>query len=230
MTNYSIAITSDTVCPWCYVGLRRLQSAISTHQTTYPSDTFTTTWYPFYLNPDSPAPGVDKQELYASKFGAQRTQMMQMHLSRLAQPLGITFAFGGKTGNTRDSHRVVALAHKQGGSRLQNAVMEEFFKAYFEVNEDISDREVLVRRAGMAGMKEDEVKAYLESGEGGKEVDQEVAMAKRRFVGGVPDFVVNERYEVQGAEEPDAFLEIFERIRKESGNANGGVVGRGESC
>jgi len=230
MTNYSIAITSDTVCPWCYVGLRRLQSAISTHQKSYPSDTFTTTWYPFYLNPDSPAPGVDKQELYASKFGAQRTQMMQMHLSRLAQPLGINFAFGGKTGNTRDSHRVVALALKQGGSGLQNAVMEEFFKAYFEANEDISEREVLIRRAGRAGMKEEEVKAYLESVEGGKEVDQEVAMAKRRFVGGVPDFVVNERYEVQGAEEPDAFLEIFERIRKEGGHSNGGVVGKGESC
>ncbi|GAB7341068.1 hypothetical protein MBLNU457_7388t1 [Dothideomycetes sp. NU457] len=230
MTNYTITITSDTVCPWCYVGLRRLQSAINTHQSTYPSDKFTTTWLPFYLNPDSPAPGIDKQAVYAAKFGAQRTQMMQAHLSRLAAPLGIKFAFGGKTGNTRDSHRVIALAHKKGGPELQNRVVEEFFRAYFEVNEDISDREVLVRWAAKAGMMEKEVRTYLESGEGGEQVDREVAMAKRRFVGGVPDFVVNERYEVQGAEEPDAFLDIFERIRKESGSADGGVVAKGESC
>lgn len=156
--------------------------------------------------------------------------MMQQHLSRLAQPLGINFAFGGKTGNTRDSHRVIALAHESGGTELQNAVVEEFFKAYFEANEDISEREVLVRRAARAGMKEEDVRTYLESGEGGEEVDREVAAAKSRFVGGVPDFVVNGRYEVQGAEEPDAFLDIFERIRKESGGAEGGVVAKGESC
>lgn len=230
MTNYSISITSDTVCPWCYVGLRRLQSAISTHKRSYPTDTFTTTWHPFYLNPDAPTPGVDKATVYAAKFGAQRTHMMQQHLSRLAQPLGINFAFGGKTGNTRDSHRVVNLALQKGGPELQNAVMEEFFKAYFEVNEDISDREMLIRRAGDAGLDQEEVRRYLESGEGAEEVDREVAMAKRRFVSGVPDFVVNDRYEVQGAEEPDAFLDIFERIRKEGGGANGGVVASGQTC
>ena len=73
MTKYQIDIVSDTVCPWCYVGKNRLDKAIELHRKSNPEDTFETTWYPFYLNPDAPK-SIDKQEYYERKFGPQRTQ------------------------------------------------------------------------------------------------------------------------------------------------------------
>jgi len=73
MTKYQIDVVSDTVCPWCYVGKNRLDAAIEQHKATNPDDTFETTWYPFYLNPDAPK-SVDKNSYYQAKFGAQRTQ------------------------------------------------------------------------------------------------------------------------------------------------------------
>ena len=73
MTNFKIDIVSDTVCPWCYVGKNRLEKAIEKHKSSNPDDTFTTSWFPFYLNPDAPK-SIDKEEYYHRKFGAQRTQ------------------------------------------------------------------------------------------------------------------------------------------------------------
>ncbi|KAJ9621535.1 hypothetical protein H2203_007022 [Taxawa tesnikishii (nom. ined.)] len=223
MTQYDIQIVSDTVCPWCYVGRARLNLAIKQHQQSHPSDTFTTSWSPFYLNPTAPTPGVDKQTHYEAKFGAQRTRMMQQHLSRLGGQLGINFAFGGKTGNTRDSHRLIQLG-KTKGLETQDKVVRALFESYFERNEDITSREVL-----------EEAREWLESGKGGEEVDREVGDAQRRFVSGVPNFTINGRFEIQGAEEPDAFLDAFERIRRDEerkGANKGGkeVLGDAPAC
>jgi predicted DsbA family dithiol-disulfide isomerase len=221
MTKYNISIVSDTVCPWCYVGKNRLELAIKQHRTTHPDDTFTTSWHPFYLNPDSPKVSTDKQALYAAKFGAQRTQVMQAHLARLGKDIGINFKYGGRTGNTRDSHRLIQLG-KTKGEAVQTRVVEELFAAYFENEEDITERETLVRRGVQAGLEEKEVREWLESGAGGEEVDREVTEAKRKFVTGVPNFTINGRYEVQGAEEPAKFLEIFSDIKGTEGSGNTG--------
>ncbi|KAI7162517.1 WD40 repeat-like protein [Hortaea werneckii] len=223
MTNYKIDIVSDTVCPWCYVGKNRLDKAIEAHKQTNPSDTFSTTWYPFYLNPDAPK-SVDKQSYYEKKFGAQRTQVMQGHLARLGSQVGINFAFGGRTGNTRDSHRLVQLA-KTKGEGMQTKVIEQLFNAYFEVNEDITDQEVLIQRGIKAGLDEQEVRDWMVNGKGGPEVDKEVAMAQQKFVTGVPNFTINGKYEVQGAEEPAAFLQIFGEVKDTVEGQNGSKVG-----
>ncbi len=113
--------------------------------------------------------------------------MMQGHLSRLGKQVGIDFAFGGKTGNTRDSHRLIQLA-KTKGEDMQTKVVEQLFNSYFEVNEDITDREVLIKRGAAAGLEEAEVRDWLESDKGGPEVDREVAEAQRKFISGVPNF------------------------------------------
>lgn len=196
MTHYNIEIISDVVCPWCYVGKNRLDIAMNQHKSTNPSDTFTTTWAPFYLNPDSPKQSVDKQELYERKFGAQRTQMMQIRLAQIGSQIGINFAFGGKTGNTRDAHRIIQLA-KTKSEATQTRVVEELFNAYFEKNEDITDHRVLAQRAVQGGLDEAEVKEWLDSDKGGSGVDREVNSAQRRFVSGVPNFTVNGQFEVQ---------------------------------
>ncbi|KAF2718492.1 thioredoxin-like protein [Polychaeton citri CBS 116435] len=227
MTNYTIAITSDTVCPWCYVGKNRLDSAIASHKRQHPDDTFAVSWHPFYLNPDA-ASSIDKQAFYVSKFGTQRTSMMQAHLARLGAQVGIKFAFGGKTGNTRDSHRVIQMGKAKGGDEGQGRVVEELFKAYFENEEDITSRGVLVRRAVAAGLDEAEVEDWLDSGKGGDEVDSEVKAARASFVGGVPNFRINGAYEIQGAEEPGTFLEVFKEIKDKG--IGGGVVAGENTC
>ncbi|KAK5131561.1 hypothetical protein LTR08_000816 [Meristemomyces frigidus] len=211
MTNYKIDIVSDTVCPWCYVGKNRLDQAIRSHQQSNPSDTFTTTWYPYYLNPNAPK-SIDKQTLYESKFGAQRTAVMQGHLAKLGKQVGIDFAFGGRTGNTRDSHRLVQLA-KTKGEAMQTKVMEQLFNAYFECEEDITTREVLIARGVKGGLEEQEVRAWMESDRGGPEVDKEVAQAQRKSISGVPNFTVNGQFVISGAEEPATFLQVFGEVK-----------------
>jgi len=95
---------------WCYVGKKRLEKAISVYKEKHPdsNDTFSTTWFPFYLNPDAPK-SIDKVQMYNSKFGEARTKMIWDRLIALGKDEGINFVFGGKTGNTRDSHRLGQL-------------------------------------------------------------------------------------------------------------------------
>ncbi|TPR08357.1 Cytochrome P450 family protein [Aspergillus niger] len=207
MTNFNIQIISDTVCPWCYVGFRRLTRAITTHKATHPADTFTLTWHAFYLNPNSPSfPGLDKTEYYKSKFGADRASAIFDRLGAVGQSEGIKFSFGGRTGNTRDSHRLMWYAGQKekidtekkddnviGG--LQTRVAEKLFRAYFEEEKNVTDREVL---------------------EGGKEVDLEAEKARRQLVTGVPYYMIQGQYAVEGADEPETFLEVFEQVKRSS--------------
>ncbi|OQO01159.1 hypothetical protein B0A48_13402 [Cryoendolithus antarcticus] len=221
MTKYNISVVSDTVCPWCYVGKNRLDLAIKQHKTSFPDDTFAISWLPFYLNPDAPK-SVDKAAYYASKFGEQRTQVMFGHLARLGKQVGIDFKFAGKTGNTRDSHRLIQLG-KTKGEDVQTRVVEQLFNAYFEANEDITTTPVLIARGVKAGLDESEVKSWLEEGKGGPEVDREVKQAQQSFVTGVPNFTINGRHEVQGAEEPAAFLQVFGEVK----DMEDGSLGKG---
>lgn len=210
MAHYKIDIVSDTVCPWCYVGKNRLDLAIKQHQAKNPSDTFETTWYPFYLNPDAPK-SVDKQEYYVRKFGPQRTEMMQKHLAQVGKQVGIDFGFEGKTGNTRDSHRLIQLA-KTKGPEMQTKVVESLFNSYFEANEDITDKEVIIKRGAQAGLDESEAREWINSDKGGPEVDREVIEAQSKMISGVPNFTINGQFDIQGAQEPMAFLQVFGKV------------------
>nr|POE47923.1 diphthine methyltransferase [Quercus suber] len=211
MTAYTIDIVSDTVCPWCYVGKNRLDAAIAQHKASNPADSFITRWHPFYLNAQAPR-SVSKQSYYEQKFGAERTKVMQAHLARLGKQAGINFSFGGKIGNTRDSHRLIQLGLLKG-EQVQTKVVEQLFNAYFEKEEDITNPEVLIKRGVAAGLDEAEVKDWIRSDKGGAEVDKESALAQRKSIGGVPNFTINGKYEVQGADEPAVFLQIFEEVK-----------------
>ncbi|KAK3076716.1 hypothetical protein LTS18_012247 [Coniosporium uncinatum] len=228
-TAINIKIVSDTVCPWCYVGKKRLERGISLFRTAHPNQPvqFNTTWSPFYLDPTAPLEGEDKQERYARRFGSQRTAMMFQRLAQIGKDEGIDFKFGGRTGNTRDSHRLVQLG-KTKGSEMQTRVIEELFAAYFENERDITSRDVL-REAGLkAGLEEKEVEQWLGSDEGGEAVDKEVEEAQEGFISGVPYFSVEGRYHLEGAQEPEAFVDVFERILTQKGEKADGKVG--ESC
>jgi predicted DsbA family dithiol-disulfide isomerase len=261
MTNFKIQIISDTICPvrtlllsphrpyyipsprsylpslpqWCYVGYRRLSRAITAHKANNPTDTFTLTWNTFYLNPALPDfPGVNKAEMYTVKFGPERMAAIFSRLSSVGEGEGIKFNFGGNTGKTRDSHRLLwfagqleekkssnspstsADASAVGG--LQTRVAEKLFRAYFEDEKNITDPRVLLEAGVEAGLDREAVKKFLDSEEGGAEVDSEAKVASRRLVTGVPYFSIQGKYSVEGADEPETFLEVFKQV-KEDGNA-----------
>lgn len=203
-----------TNIPQCYMGKKRLESGISLYKSAHPdnNDTFTITWYPYYLDPNAPTVGVDKRAFYKSRFGESQSAMMFARMEALGKAVGINFRFGGKTGATRDSHRLLQLG-KTKGADMQNNVVEQFFEAYFEKEEDITSHEVLVRRAVRAGLEEEEVKGWLDSGAGGDEVDREVEEARSKRITGVPYFTVQGYHNIEGAQDAEGFARVFESIK-----------------
>ena len=138
-------------------------------------------------------------------------------LTAVGKEVGINFSFGGKTGNTRDSHRLIQLG-KTKGNDVQTRVVEELFTAYFEREQDITSHAVL-REAGVrAGLPEEEVKSWLETDKGGPEVDKEVMEAQIRGVSGVPSFVLQDKYEIGGAQDPESFVSVFEKVKEMEGS------------
>lgn len=177
---------ADTCAAWCYVGKKRLEKGIAAYKEKHPesNDIFSTSWFPFYLDPSAPK-SIDKQERYESKFGKERTAMMQQRLSQIGKAEGIIFKYGGRTGNTRDSHRLIQLG-KTKGPQVQTRVIEELFAAYFENEKDITRQDILIEAGVKAGLEEKEAREWLESGKGGPEVDREVQDAVEQNISGVP--------------------------------------------
>ncbi|KAI1441354.1 DSBA oxidoreductase [Annulohypoxylon stygium] len=216
MTNIRIKIVSDTVCPWCYIGKKRVDKAIDLYRKVYPGakdDTFTITWAPFYLDPTSPKVGVPITDRMVQRFGPERLAALQQRLTTIGREEGINFSFRGKVGNTRDSHRVIQLG-KIKGNEVENRVVLELFKSYFEGEGDITSHDTLIDAAEKAGLDKAEVKEWLDTGKGGKEVDEEVQEAVAKDIHGVPHFTVQGKYEVDGAQDAQAFLEAFSRVKE----------------
>ena len=139
---------------------------------------------------------------------------MQERLAQLGKSDGIDFKFGGKTGNTRDSHRLIQLG-KAKSPAVQTRVVEELFAAYFENEKDITSHDVLVDAGVKAGLNAAEVKEWLGSGKGGPEVDKEVQEAYEQSISGVPNFTIQDQFEIGGAQEPADFVRLFERVKKQ---------------
>jgi predicted DsbA family dithiol-disulfide isomerase len=156
--------------------------------------------------------GLDKTTLYKAKFGEDRAAMIFNRVTQAGAEVGIKFKFGGRTGNTRNSHRLMQLG-KSKSAEVQTRVVEELFEAYFEKEQDITSLEVLKTAGVKAGLDENEVMEWLKSDKGGKQVDEEVMEARMERITGVPNYTVNGRYEVGGAQDPQVFLSLFEKIK-----------------
>ncbi|KAI1174755.1 DSBA-like thioredoxin domain-containing protein [Nemania sp. FL0916] len=218
MTNFNIKIVSDTVCPWCYVGKKRLDRAIELYRKTYTSgrdDTFTVTWAPFYLDPTSPTVGVPVMERMTEKFGNERLAMIRQRLAMIGQEEGINFTFAGRTGNTRDSHRLIQLG-KTKGNDVENRVVAELFKTYFESDGDITSHATLVSAGEKAGLVTGEIKDWLETGKGGAEVDKEVQEAYANGISGVPNITIEGRHTINGAQDAEVIMAAFAKIKETS--------------
>jgi predicted DsbA family dithiol-disulfide isomerase len=251
MTHYNITITSDIVCPWCYIGHTRLNKAITTHKATYPNDTFHLSYKPFYLNPASqvshthtrnnpppppfPIPSIPRREAYAAKFGTARAAQLETMMQRTAASEGLHFKFGGMTGPSRNGHRLVRYAQTHGGEDAQNATMLGLWRRYFEEEVDITTLETLIEVGVEAGLGTAvEVREFLVKGEGAEDVDFEAEEARAKGISGVPFYEIQDAFEVSGAQEPRAFLQLFKRWKegeeKEKGNGNGAERKGGDAC
>jgi predicted DsbA family dithiol-disulfide isomerase len=198
------------------VGKKRLERAIQTYRRDVPdgaNDTFSISWHPFYLDPTLPRSGIDRKEHLLKKFGPERMAMASAHLKTLGEAEGIKFSFGGKIGNTRDAHRLVQLA-KTKSNEMENRLISTMFRSHFEEDADITSQDALVAMGEEAGLDRAEVEQWLEEGKGGQEVDREVEEAYSDGIHGVPRFIINNRYDVEGAQDVQTFVDIFVRAKK----------------
>ena len=212
----TIDIVSDTVCPWCFIGKRRLEKALAE---VAPGTDIRIAWRPFQLNPDMPEGGVDRKEYLEAKFGGETgAKKVYDAINQAGASEDIAFNFPGipRTPNTVNSHRLI---EKSGHDGKQDAVVEALFKAYFLDGRDIGDVEELTKIAVEAGMDEAETRSYLESDEDVQRVRDEDAMARRMGIQGVPCFILNRKYAVSGAQDPEVFLRAFAQIAAEGEEA-----------
>ena len=214
MTNrIAIDIVSDAVCPWCFIGKRRLEAALAR----LPADVDVAIgWRPFQLNPDMPAEGMDRKTYLATKFGGdERAKDIYARVSDAASSSGLALDFRkiGRTPNTVNAHRLIGFAGRTG---KQDAVVEALFQAYFQEGRDIGDLATLTDVATACGLNAETVRRYLDSDEDTERVRAEDAMARRMGIQGVPCFIFNRKYAVSGAQEPEVFLQVFEALQKEA--------------
>lgn len=213
MPNYDITIISDTVCPHCYLGRARLERTISLFRKTVPgasASTFTIRWHAYQLKKDAPEGekhSISMQDAVVHRFGPGRFAAKQARMAQLGESEGFNFTFAGRIGNTRDSHRVVQLGRAKGGHDMEDRVMKEVMRMFFEEGGDITSWADLVAAAYKAGIPPSETRQWLEAGMGGDEVDKEVSAAENMGVHGVPKFVINGKFEVDGADDVTAFFE-----------------------
>jgi predicted DsbA family dithiol-disulfide isomerase len=203
----TIDIVSDVVCPWCYVGKRRLEKALAAFQGRCE---FSVHWHPFELNPTMPAGGMERERYREAKFGSkQRSEELDARLVAVGQEEGITFAFDRlkRTPNTLDAHRLIRLGAAAG---CEDQMVEALFVAYFTRGIDLTDRKDLLAIATSVGLDGNTVGAHLESQAGIAEVRSAEEAAHARQIQGVPHFTIGTS-ELAGAQPPAAFLELFER-------------------
>jgi predicted DsbA family dithiol-disulfide isomerase len=207
-----IDVVSDVVCPWCYIGKRRLEKAIDRLKDEID---FEVEYHPFELNPDTPKEGVNHKEYLIKKFGGEaRYQQLTNHVVDVAKQEGLNFNFSDatKTPNTLDAHRLIAFARKQG---KQLEMKEALMSAYFEKRTDLTEPKNLIALATQLGMNAEDVKTFLESNELEAEVKMEEQLNQKRGISGVPFYIINNKYGVSGAQPTEDFMQVFTEVGSE---------------
>jgi predicted DsbA family dithiol-disulfide isomerase len=205
----TIDVVSDVVCPWCYLGKKRLEAALA--EAPQP---VALRWRPYQLDPTIPASGLDRAEYMTAKFGASsRLQTVHDNLVRLGEEVGLPFAFDKikRAPNTLDAHRLVRWAHSAGA---EDRVVDRLFKAYFVEGRDIGDRGVLIDIARECGLDTQLVDRLLAEDADVDLVRAEIAQAQAIGVSGVPFFIFAGRLGVPGAQDPSMLLRAMAQARQ----------------
>lgn len=202
-----IDIFFDLICPWCFIGKRRMETALALR----PDLAAELSWQPFQLNPDMPVNGMPRKAYLDAKFGgAEHAGQVYAMIQETAAKDGIDLHIDkiSKTPNTLDGHRLVRLFQRNGGDVAD--LVERIFAAYFQDGADIGRHDVLADRAADCGERREAIVRFLEGDEDRNAVLAIDHAARQMGIQGVPCFVIDRRFAVSGAQEPSAFLPVFD--------------------
>lgn len=211
----TIDVWSDVICPWCYIGKRRFDAGLAQSRIDHPDVHFEVTYRPYQLDPTA-APGVSGPviDAYAKKFGGpERAREIIDHVSRTAADVGLDFRMDiAQRANTLLAHRLLWLAAQPGSPTTQDAMKERLLQAYFTDGAHIGDVDALADCAADVGFDHDDVVAFLDSDRGIVEVDAELRFAHENGITAVPTYVLNGMWAVPGAQEPDTFTQVLDKM------------------
>jgi predicted DsbA family dithiol-disulfide isomerase len=206
----TIDVVSDVVCPWCFLGKRRLDSAIHAASDGAP---IVVRWRPYQLDPAIPAGGMDRRTHITAKF-KDETRLAAVHdrLTEIGKDVGIDYAFDRieRAPNTLDAHRLIRWA---AAGDQQDAVVDRLFRLYFEEGRDIGDRKVLIEVAHECHMDAERIGKLLADGDAIDAVQAEIAQAQAVGVSGVPFFIFASRFGVPGAQDTDVLAKAIAQAR-----------------
>lgn len=207
----TIDIVSDVACPWCFVGKKRLEEAL----TKLPDVQTVINWHPFQLDPTIPKEGLSREKYYSNKFGSEeRVSEIMQHMNSVGESVGIDFRFDKmeKAVNTLPFHNLLYTAQQDGN---QYELKEHLFKAYFEQGVDFSKRESFVKVMEAFGWPKEKTEEVLDNQEISYWVTQEIKHYQNLGVTGVPFFIFNNKYGFSGAQPPQVFIDTIAKIQEE---------------
>ena len=205
-TRIKIDVVSDVVCPWCYIGKRRLEKAIAALSDAYD---FEISYLPFELMPEMPVEGRNTRQHLVQKFGGEdRYNQIVNHVTEVAAGEELRFDLFNqeKSPNTRQLHRIIHFAQQEN---KQLATVEAFFKAYFEDAVDLTNRQNVLQVAESAGLSRQLVEKIMDTNEGKTELDALFYQNKLMNVSGVPFYIINDKFTVSGAQPAEMFIEAL---------------------
>ena len=211
----SIEVYSDVVCPWCYIGGRRLEQAIAQR----PDIKVERNWHPFQLRPEMPKEGVPWGDFVQQKFGGpERAEPIFAKVTETGASEGIVFRFDriSNAPNTLDAHRLILLAREH---ELEWEMVRALYSAYFTRERDLNDYDQLVAIATEVGLDEQRVRDYLAGDKNVDEVNSSQYKAEELGITGVPFYVFNNRYALSGAQPTEAFAHVLDLIASEASAA-----------
>jgi predicted DsbA family dithiol-disulfide isomerase len=205
----TIDVVSDVVCPWCYIGKRRLERALALR----PDIQAQVRYRPFFLNPWVPREGIERTKYLETKFGSvERYNENAARIAEVAAAEGLTYAFNRiqRQPNTLDAHRLILWAPDPA------KMNERLMQLYFSEGADLTDRNVLLDAAAATGLDRETVARDLDSDRDVELVTHEAARASEAGVSGVPFFILNNRIGVSGAQPPEMLAQAIDKAREEA--------------
>lgn len=208
--RFIIDVVSDVICPWCFLGKRRLDAALARLDDL---DVFVR-WRPFMLDPTIPPEGLDRQDYMLAKFGPERLKTIHDPLIQAGEELGVPYNFDAitRTPNTLDAHRLIRWSHTV---ERQHETAERLFLAYWSEGQDVSDRDVLAKCAGDVGINAAQIRELLDSEQDVAETKAEIQHATNIGVTGVPTFILAQSYALVGAQSPEVLADAIGRVARE---------------
>ncbi|KQZ94303.1 disulfide bond formation protein DsbA [Mesorhizobium sp. Root157] len=208
--SISVDVVSDVVCPWCFIGQKRLDKAIAEAS----EIDVHVNWRPFQLDPTIPREGKSRREYMLGKFGSEeRIREIHARIEPLGAAEGIDFAFDAikVAPNTLDAHRLIRWAGAMG-EEVQNRLVRRLFQVNFEQGGNLGDHAVLIEAAREAGMDVSVVEALLPTDADVEDVQNEIATASRMGITGVPCFLIEGKYAVMGAQDAATLTDAIRQI------------------